>query len=177
MSTLAIRGYALALAVFAIDQAVKAWMLGPLALREVGQIVLLPIFNLSYVENTGVSLGLFSASSDAQRWALVALTAAIATGVAVWISRERNAWDVTALGLVLGGALGNILDRTRFGYVVDFLDLHFGEFRPFMVFNVADAAITIGVVLLLARSLLLRDKPAQAPVNSGADPAISETVH
>ena len=74
--------------------------------------------------------------------------------------------------LVLGGALGNIDDRARFGYEVDFLDLHFGAFRPFMVFNVADAAITCGVVLLLARSLLLRDKPAQP---AGETPA-SETV-
>ena len=163
------QGYGLALAIFAVDQLVKWVMLGPLALREVGQIVLLPIFNLSYVENRGVSLGLLTASSDSQRWLLVALTAAIATGVAVWIARDKNRWDVVALGLVLGGALGNILDRARLGYVVDFLDLHFGEFRPFMVFNVADAAITIGVVLLLARSLLLRDKPAQ-PAGTGPAP-------
>ena len=162
------QGYGLALAVFAIDQLVKWLMLGPLALRDVRQIVLLPIFNFSYVENRGVSLGLFTASSDAQRWLLVALTAAIAAGVAFWIAREKNRWDVVALGLVLGGALGNILDRTRLGYVVDFLDLHFGEFRPFMVFNVADAAITIGVVLLLARSLLLRDKPAQPAAETPA---------
>ena len=64
------------------------------------------------------------------------------------------------LGLVLGGALGNILDRIRFGYVVDFADLHFGDWRPFLVFNVADAAITIGVLILLVRALLIRDKPA-----------------
>src|SRR5687768_5979878 len=111
--TLRAQGYGLALAVFAVDQLVKWAMLGPLALREIGQIVLLPIFNLSYVENHGVSLGLFTASSDAQRWLLVALTAAIAAGVAVWIAREKNRWDVVALGLVLGGALGNILDRAR----------------------------------------------------------------
>ena len=148
------QGYGLALAVFAIDQLVKWVMLGPLALRDVSQIVLLPIFNLSYVENHGVSLGLFTASSDAQRWLLVALTAAIATGVAVWIAREKNRWDVVALGLVLGGALGNILDRIRFGYVVDFADLHFGSFRPFFIFNVADAAISIGVVILLLRAFI-----------------------
>ena len=106
------------------------------------------------------------------RRALVAVTAAIATGVAVWIGREKSRWDILALGLVLGGALGNIVDRARFGYVVDFLDLHFGEFRPFMVFNVADA-ITSGVVLLLARSLLLRDKPAKP---AGDQPA-PETLH
>ena len=63
-----------------------------------------------------------------------------------------------ALGLVLGGALGNILDRIRLGYVVDFADLHFGEWRPFLVFNIADAAITIGVLILLVRALLIREK-------------------
>ena len=167
------RGYALALAVFAIDQLAKWVMTGPLVLREFGQIVLLPIFAFSYTENAGVSLGLLTADTATGRWLLVALTGAIAAGVAVWIAREQNRWDVSALGLVLGGALGNITDRIRFGYVVDFLDLHFGDFRPFMVFNVADAAITCGVVLLLARSLLLRDKPAKP---AGDAPA-SETLH
>ena len=167
------RGYALALAVFAIDQLVKWIMIGPLALREVGQIVLLPIFQFTYTETDGVSLGLLSANTATERGLLVALTAAIAAGVAVWIAREKNRWDIIALGLVLGGALGNITDRIRFGYVVDFLDLHFGEFRPFMIFNVADAAITCGVVLLLARSLLLRDKPAKP---AGDQPA-PETLH
>ena len=170
-------GYALALGVFALDQLVKWVMVGPLALREIGQIVLLPIFSFTYAENTGVSLSLFSATNPTGRWALVALTAAIATGVAVWIAREKNRWDIVALGLVLGGALGNIVDRARFGYVVDFLDLHFGEFRPFMVFNVADAAITCGVVLLLARSLLLRDKPAKPAPNSASDQSAPETLH
>ena len=161
MSKLRTSGYILAACVFALDQLVKFIMLGPLALREVGQITLLSIFNFTYVENHGVSLGMLTADSQTERWALVGVTAAIATGVAAWMSREKNRWDIVALGLVLGGALGNIVDRARFGYVVDFLDLHFGDFRPFMVFNVADAAITGGVVLLLARSLLLRDKPAK----------------
>ena len=82
--------------------------------------------------------------------------AAIATVVAVWLWRERRMGDTLALGLVLGGALGNITDRVRFGYVVDFLDLHFGEWRPFLVFNLADAAISIGVVILLLRALFSR---------------------
>ncbi|MCE3590604.1 signal peptidase II, partial [Escherichia coli] len=66
--------------------------------------------------------------------------------------------DQIALGAILGGALGNIVDRVRLGYVVDFADLHFGEWRPFLVFNVADAAITLGVLVLLVRALLMRDK-------------------
>ena len=77
--------------------------------------------------------------------------------------REKNRQDVFGLGLILGGAVGNILDRIRFGHVVDFADLHFGGFRPFLVFNVADAAITIGVLILLLRALLVREKPKAMP--------------
>ena len=177
ISNLRTQGYTLAAAIFAVDQLVKWIMTGPLALREVGQMVLLPVFAFTYTENNGVSLGLLSATNPTGRWLLVALTAGIATGVAVWMTRERNRWDIVALGLVLGGALGNIVDRVRFGYVVDFLDLHFGEFRPFMIFNVADAAITAGVVLLLARSLLLRDKPAKPAPDSAGDQPAPETLH
>ena len=74
------------------------------------------------------------------------------------MTREPNRADRMALGAILGGALGNIVDRVRFGYVVDFADLHFGDWRPFLVFNVADAAITLGVLVLLVRALLMRDK-------------------
>jgi signal peptidase II len=94
---------------------------------------------------------------------LVGLTTAIAIGVAVWIGRERNRIDQAALGMVLGGALGNILDRTLHGYVVDFLDLHFGDFRPFLVFNVGDAAISIAVVILLLRAFLARKDHREGP--------------
>ncbi len=74
------------------------------------------------------------------------------------------------LGLVLGGALGNILDRARFGYVVDFADLHFGDWRPFLVFNVADAAITVGVLVLLIRAFLTREPKAVAEHSSAESP-------
>ncbi len=124
---------------------------------------MLPIFDLRFVKNVGVSLGLLPASGATMRWLLVLLTAGIAAGVLWWMLREKKRPDVIALGLVLGGALGNILDRTRLGYVVDFADLHFGTWRPFLVFNVADAAITIGVLILLIRALFVRDKAGQAP--------------
>lgn len=151
-------GLLIALAIFVTDQAVKWAITGPIALDEVGQVTLLPVFNLTWVQNYGVSMGFLTAGSETTRWALVGLTGAIGTGVLVWLWRETNRADVIALGLVLGGALGNILDRVRFGYVVDFLDLHFGDFRPFLVFNVADAAITIGVLILLLRALFVRPK-------------------
>jgi signal peptidase II len=150
--------YLTALAIFVVDQIAKWIMIGPLALQARGQVVLLPIFNFTWVENRGISLGLAQAETDGHRWLLVAMTAAIAIGVAWWISREEKRGDQLALAMVLGGAIGNIVDRVRFGYVVDFLDLHFGSFRPFYVFNVADAAISIGVVILLLRAFLVRDK-------------------
>jgi signal peptidase II len=85
----------------------------------------------------------------------------------VWIGKEKHRWDQAALGLILGGALGNILDRVRFGYVVDFADLHFGDVRPFLIFNVADAAISIGVVILLVRAFLQsKERPEENVENA-----------
>jgi signal peptidase II len=163
-------GFSVALIVFALDQLVKWVVTGPLGLNRLGdQLVLLPIFNFTYTENEGISLGLLNATNPVGRWMLVAVTAAIAVGVAVWIGREKHKVDQAALGMVLGGALGNILDRTRFGYVVDFADLHFGDFRPFLVFNVGDAAISIAVVILLLRAFLTPKERAK-----GAGP--EETV-
>jgi len=149
-----------ALAFFIVDQLTKWIVIGPLRLQERFQVELLPIFNLTWTENRGISLGLGQAETDLQRWLLVAGTAIIAVLVGWWITREKQRGDQLALAMVLGGALGNILDRVRLGYVVDYADLHFGEFRPFLVFNVADAAITIGVLLLLVRALLMRDGKA-----------------
>jgi signal peptidase II len=152
-------GFVIAFLIFVFDQATKWVVTYPLNLA--GQpdktIRITDFFNLHWVENKGVSLGLLSAGSEIGRWLLVAMTAAIALFVAVWMWRERRRDDSIALAMILGGALGNIVDRVRFGYVVDFADLHFGEWRPFLVFNVGDAAITIGVLLLLVRALLMRD--------------------
>ena len=157
-------GLTVALIVFALDQLAKWFVSGPLSLETVGQITLLPIFNFTWTENNGISLGLFNAQTEVGRWMLVAITSAIAVGVAVWIGREKNRWDQAALGMILGGALGNILDRARHGYVVDFADLHFGAFRPFLVFNVGDAAISIGVVILLVRAFLARNESPEETI-------------
>jgi signal peptidase II len=150
-------GFSVAAIVFILEQISKWIVLGPLDLRNTFQIRILPIFNLTYTENHGISLGLLQAQSDMMRWALVAGTSLVAIGVAYWISREERRGDQVALGMVLGGALGNILDRVRHGYVVDFADLHFGDFRPFFIFNVADAAISIGVLILLLRAFLVKE--------------------
>ena len=156
-----ITGIVIAFLIFALDQFTKFLVIYPLGLQSKGQIELLPFFNLTWAENYGVSMGFLTASTDFQRWALVAMTGLIGIAVLVWMWREKAKWDIFALSLVLGGAMGNILDRARLGYVADFADLHFGDFRPFLIFNVADACISIGVVILLARALLLRDKPVE----------------
>ena len=125
-------------------------------------IELLPFFDLRYTENHGISLGLFQATSDtdalgaggpdlADRHRRRLLDHARGEAAA---TRSRSAW-------CFGGALGNILDRVRHGYVVDFADLHFGSFRPFFIFNVADAAISIGVAILLLRAFLVKEQPKE----------------
>jgi signal peptidase II len=169
-----LQGIMLASLVFIADQIVKYAMIGPLQLKSRGVIHIVSFFDLRWAENRGVSMSFLTADSEAERWALVALTALIASGVTVWMWREKLRGDVLALALVLGGALGNIVDRVRFGYVVDYAGLHFGEFYPFQVFNLADACITFGVLILLARAFLMREKaPVQQPASSAE---ISESI-
>ncbi|MBO9504261.1 signal peptidase II [Qipengyuania flava] len=152
-------GCVVALLIFAVDQWSKNYVTKTLGIDRIGDAMeLLPIFDLRFTRNFGVSLGMFEATSPEMRWGLVAVTGLIALVVTIWMLREKLLGDILALSLILGGALGNIKDRYDLGYVVDFADLHFGEFRPFLIFNVADAAITIGVVIVLARAFFMRDK-------------------
>lgn len=157
-------GFAAFIAV--IDQIVKWYVIGPLNLRLVRNIELLPFFDLTYTENRGISLGMFQATTMEMRWLLVLVTAAIALVVLVWMMREKLLSDILGLALILGGALGNIRDRWELGYVIDYADFHIGTFRPFLVFNIADAAITIGVLIILARSLFVREKDENTDVQN-----------
>jgi signal peptidase II len=153
-------GLITAVSLFVLDQLMKWLVTGPIGLTEQNdERIVLPFFTLRNVHNTGVSLGFLRAESAASTWLLVGMTGAIAVAVVVWMWRERNRQDQFALGMIAGGALGNILDRVRLGYVQDYADLHFGAWSPFLNFNLADAAITVGVLILLARALLVRDKP------------------
>ncbi len=145
-------GYILAVLVAVIDQISKYWIVDIVRLPERAPIDVTSFFSLTFVGNVGVSMSLFPAETLGGRWFLVAVTGAIAASVVFWMQRERNRYDVAALGFVLGGAIGNIIDRVRLGYVVDFLHFHWHE-HSFWVFNVADAAISMGVILLLGRAL------------------------
>lgn len=149
------RGFALAALVLILDQISKYWVLEVIHLPEIGGIDVWPFFRLTFVGNVGVSMGMLQAGSDLARWLLTLATAGIALAVALWLRREKQPVDIAALGLVLGGALGNIIDRARFGYVVDFLHFFWGEYS-FWVFNLADAAITLGVLLLMGRAIAAR---------------------
>jgi signal peptidase II len=165
-----ILGLVLAGLIFVIDQWVKYLVAGPLGLAHEGDhLDLLSFFDFTRMHNKGVSLGMFTATSLEMRWGLVALTSVIALVVLVWLLRERKLLDILPLGLVLGGALGNIRDRATFGYVLDYADFHIGTFRPFLIFNIADAAITVGVVIILVRALLVREKPPETTAPDSAE--------
>lgn len=140
-------GLLIALAVVLLDQASKFWILARVRLPDLGRIELSPVFDLSFVANRGVSFGLFQADQGWAQLLLILVSGAIAAFFAYWLRSAQRALTVVSLGLVIGGAAGNLIDRARFGYVVDFLDfsgLHF----PW-VFNVADAGITVGAALLM----------------------------
>jgi signal peptidase II len=145
-------GLAVALVVLVLDQALKAAMLAllpePGAMREVTGF-----FNLVHVRNSGVSFGMLQSGSDLGPWLLAGFALAVCGALGVWLARAESRLLAAALGLTIGGALGNVIDRLRFGAVFDFLDLHaFGWHWP--AFNLADSAITVGVAGLLLTSLL-----------------------
>lgn len=150
-------GMLVALAVLAADQASKYWVLHIINLPDVRQIVLLPVLNLTMVWNTGITFGLFNGFGD---WghvvlALVALAVVIALGL--WLRRAESALTAAAIGAIAGGAVGNVIDRLRFGAVVDFIHAHAWGWNWY-VFNLADAAIVCGVGALLLDSQL-RQRP------------------
>ena len=163
ITRLAVTAYVFALLIIVLDQLTKAWIISGLSLQEVGRIpVFPPILNFSWVENTGVSFGLFGGGEA--RWGLAIFSIVVSAGLAWWATQSNRRLLITAIGFVMGGALGNVIDRIRFGYVVDFIDFSGTGVFPW-VFNVADSAITIGVVLLIIDSLI-----SDKPVKVGAAP-------
>lgn len=148
--------YGFALVIIVLDQLTKYWMLDGLSLREVGRVLVWPpILNFSYVENTGVSFGLFGGGEA--RWVLSIFSLIVAGGLAWWALKAERRILISAIGLVIGGAVGNAIDRIQYGYVVDFIDFSGTGVFPW-VFNIADSAITIGVVLLIIDSVMSERK-------------------
>jgi signal peptidase II len=157
---------ALAVAVVIADQAVKYWILEVLRLQA-GQSI--PVFGpvrLTGVWNPGVSFGFLQAQHDLVRWALAVFSILVALMLAVWVRRTERPLFAVAVGLVMGGAVGNVVDRIRFGAVTDFVDVSQLYFP--WVFNVADSAISIGICLLLL-DMLRQDGRERAAKAVGGD--------
>ena len=151
--------YAVAAAVVLVDQLSKYWILDVAHLTDSQPIRVLPIFQLTMVWNPGVSFGLMRADTPLGRWLLVIFALVIVIALAVWARRMTRPLLAVAVGMMLGGALGNnLIDRVRYGAVADFLDFH-ALYFPW-VFNVADSGISIGVVLLLLDSFLQTKTPS-----------------
>jgi signal peptidase II len=153
------------------DQLSKWWILEGLKLPEKGSVPLLPFLSFSMVWNKNISMGI-PLGETVGKWGLVALTIAISIWLVHWLSKTARQFEAVALAMILGGAIGNVIDRLAHGAVVDFVHLHAFDYN-FYVFNVADAAITIGVLLLIIDGLRGGDKSpknAQKVADSARDP-------
>ena len=144
-------GLLAALLVLLADQASKWAILRPLDLPVRGQIVLAPVLNLTMVWNRGVTFGLLTGLGAWGSWLLVAVALAVVGALGMWLCRAESRVVAIALGAIAGGAISNVIDRLRFGAVVDFIDAHIGGWHWY-VFNVADAAIVCGVAALVIES-------------------------
>jgi signal peptidase II len=145
------RWLALSALVIVLDQLSKAWIIGHFAFGE--SLTVFSLFNLVLAHNTGAAFSFLNDAGGIQRW-LFSIIAIAASGWIIWLLRRHNAQLLfaAALSMILGGALGNLIDRLRYGYVVDFLSFHWGE-HYFPAFNLADSAITCGAFLLILDSL------------------------
>lgn len=146
------KGLGVALLIFGLDQATKWWIVE--SVMDPPRIIpLAPFFNLVMGWNRGVSFGLFNQASPYNVWILTAIALIIVVVLVFWLRKAERQLVVVAIGLVIGGAIGNVLDRLRFGAVADFLDFHFAGFH-WPAFNVADSGIMIGAGLLVLDALL-----------------------
>lgn len=141
-------GLIVAAITFAADQVLKYWILSVYGLPVRGRVEVLPFLDLKMVWNPGISFGLFQQGTAAGRGILLAISVAACVFIIYWLRQPVSRLQAWALGLILGGAAGNAVDRVRYGAVADFVLLHAGSFEWY-VFNIADAAIVVGVVLLL----------------------------
>jgi signal peptidase II len=142
----------LSLLALVLDQVSKIMVDNSMQLYE--SIPILPYFNLTYVHNTGAAFSFLSEAGGWQRWffALLALTISLVLGI--WLARlqKHETFLAVALSLVLGGAIGNLIDRLAYGYVIDFLDVYYNDWH-WPAFNIADSAITLGVAFMFLESL------------------------
>ena len=143
--------------ILAADQVSKWWIRDGLRLPDRGPVVLLPVLDFHWTENRGVTFGLLNGTGT-PRLLLAAVALAVVALLGVWLWRAESRLVAVALGAIAGGAIGNVIDRLRFGWVVDFIDVHAGNWHWY-VFNLADAAIVCGVAALAWDGLRPAHKP------------------
>ncbi len=160
-------GICSALVIIGLDQFSKWWVLNVIDLPDIGQVVLLPVLNFTMVWNRGVTFGLFNGFGEWSYLALTAVALAVVVALGVWLRRAESRLVATALGAIAGGAISNVIDRLRFGAVVDFIHAHIGDLSWY-VFNVADAAIVCGVAALVLDTQLPRARRRQTPKDASA---------
>ena len=148
----AVVAYVLAGLIIAVDQGAKSWVLDRLGMTPGASMPWLGPIDLTLVRNDGISFGLFQTHADWTRWGLIVFSLGVAIALAVWVWRPGRRLNALALGCLIGGAVGNMIDRIIRGSVVDFIDIRFLHFP--WIFNIADAAINVGIALLVAASLL-----------------------
>jgi len=151
-------GIAAAVVALLVDQLSKFWLIDVFGIAARQPVRLAPFFDLVMAWNQGISYSLFTTRTAEGRWTLLAATLAATAALGVWMWRARDRVTCLALGLIVGGALGNAIDRWIHGAVADFFYFHLGSFSWY-VFNLADCAIVAGVCLLLYESFFLREKP------------------
>jgi signal peptidase II len=157
-----------AVLVLAADQGSKYWILHVLDLPDLRQVELLPVLNLTMVWNQGVTFGLLNGLGSWSHFVLAAIALIVVVVLCVWLRRAENPLAAAAIGAIAGGAVGNVIDRLRYGAVVDFIHAHLGDWSWY-VFNVADAAIVCGVVALILESQFgRRPREPEQPVKSRA---------
>jgi signal peptidase II len=158
-------GIAVAAIVFVLDQALKLWVIVAFDLGTKGVVKVAPGLDLVLTWNTGISYGLFQQDSPVGRWVLIAITAIAVVLLSLWLWRTQARLTAIALGLIIGGALGNAVDRLVFGAVADFILIYLAgaDWRfDWYVFNLADATIVAGVIGLMYESLF-HERAAKAP--------------
>jgi signal peptidase II len=163
--------FVIAIAILVADQAVKTWVLDVLRLQEGQSIAVVGPIHLTGVWNPGVSFGFLQAQHDLVRWLLVIFSIVVSIFLAIWVRKSERPLFAVAVGLLMGGAIGNVIDRIRIGAVADFIDVSRLYFP--WIFNVADSAISIGICLLLLDMLRQdgRERAARSQMGAGGDAA------
>ena len=157
-------GLIIAFSIFSLDQLSKWWIVNEI-MSPPKFIPVFPSFNLVMGWNRGISFGMFDSNSPASQWILIALALLVVSILLVWLKRAETLTISISLGMIIGGALGNVIDRIHYGAVADFLDFYVGDFH-WPAFNLADTGITLGAIVLVLDSLSTSSKKGKKETTS-----------